>query len=139
MISGCSFGQSIKIDVPKDIQQYKITLVPADSAQAANYITAIAGTDAAEVRSLLPYSVILVNHGSNRILAARVGFTYTDPNNIPRTHTYGLTDFSPSAQSQIATAHGRLFVMDRELNVYFARRAVHPERADTAVLTQSLD
>jgi hypothetical protein len=131
------FGQSINVEIPPEIQAYGVTLVPADSPAASEHIGKIAGSDVGAIKSLLPYSVVLVNNGGNRLLATLVGFRWTDSSDIPHTFTFALNDFNRGYPSQIAPGGSRLFLLQRGLNLYFARRAARPEKADRTSLTQS--
>ena len=64
----------MKIEVPPEIAAYGITLLPATDASVIQHAERIAGIDLAVVRNILPFSVVLVNNGQNRILQTTVGF-----------------------------------------------------------------
>lgn len=79
---------------------------------------------------------MIINKGSNRLLATLVGFRWTDTAGTTRERTFGINDFNSVPASQIGPGEGRLFVLQRGLNVYFARRKADPESVSKDLLTQ---
>ncbi len=128
-----SFGQSIGVEVPPEVQQQDVTLLPADSAQASKYIAKIVGVDLDRIKYLLPYSVVLINSGDKRLLATAVRFRWTDAEGKTLVRVFAIRDFG-GYPSQIYPGEARLFFLQRGLNLYFVRRAAHPEKAEPDAL-----
>jgi hypothetical protein len=136
--SSSSFGQSITVEVPLEVQQQGVTLLPADSQEASKYVAKIAGSDADGIKGLLPFSVVLVNGGQSRLLATLVGFRWTEVDDNRLTRTFGIQDFG-GYPSQVRPGDGRLFVLQRGLNLYFARRMARPDLVEANGIDPWLD
>src|SRR2546430_14444339 len=91
----------MKIEVPPEIAAYGITLLPATDASVIKHAERIAGIDLAVVRNVLPFSVVLVNNGQNRILQTTVGFEFQDEKDQPQREIFNLTAFNRGLPGQI--------------------------------------
>jgi hypothetical protein len=112
---------SIKITVPPEIAAFGITLLPATSPEVREQVAAILREDAAMMRPLLPYAVVLVNKGSSRILTTTVGFEWFDKEGHRKMPIFGIADLVASHPSQIGPGQARLFAPQHGLNLNLAQ------------------
>ncbi|MDQ6734283.1 MAG: hypothetical protein M3Z35_09250 [Nitrospirota bacterium] len=130
-------AQSINISVSPKIEAQGVTLIHAGSPEAAQYLTHINPATVASIQDLIPYSVVVVNHSSHRMLAEAIAFTFKDPRTGETPHyRYAIPNFNDRPPTQINPGEGRFFSIDQSINVYFARLKSQPELMDPNALAE---
>jgi len=110
------------IEVPPEIEAQGVTLLPALHPDAVKHAERISGRDLASVRGILPFGVVLINNGENRLLTTAVGFRWEDEKGQPHRPIFNISAFTEPEGGQIPKGSARLFVPQRGLNLHFVRQ-----------------
>jgi hypothetical protein len=109
------------IGVPADASAAGITLVSAAQPMIAGVLIEIVGGEGELIKELLPFSVVLLNGSSKRVLATSVNFEWTNAQGDHTNRYFVLTSYD--GVYALEPGRGRLFVLQRRLNTYFAKPA----------------